>query len=62
MFSPPDILNQPVDQLVLHLKAMNFIKLLNFPFPTPPCPEQIKAAEERLVYLGGLKILNKVNF
>jgi len=53
-FSPPEILNKPIEQLVLHLKSMNFSKLANFPFPTPPEADQIASAEQTLERLGAL--------
>ncbi|KAI1729935.1 helicase associated domain (HA2) domain-containing protein [Ditylenchus destructor] len=54
-FSPPEILCTPIEQLVLHLKSMKFMKLRNFPFPTPPDEERICIAEERLTHLGALE-------
>lgn len=53
-FSRPEILDKPADQLVLHLKSMNIVKVVNFPFPSPPDPEALLAAEERLIRLGAL--------
>ncbi|XP_005106554.1 probable ATP-dependent RNA helicase DHX37 [Aplysia californica] len=54
-FSPPEISRRPVEDLVLQMKSMRIDKVLNFPFPTPPDPEQIKAAETVLVSLGALR-------
>ncbi|XP_011410152.2 PREDICTED: probable ATP-dependent RNA helicase DHX37 [Amphimedon queenslandica] len=53
-FSEPDVTQQPVDGLVLQMKAMNIIKVINFPFPTPPSKEALKAAEDLLVHLGAI--------
>ncbi|KAK6050413.1 helicase protein, partial [Cooperia oncophora] len=53
-FSRPEILDKPADQLVLHLKSMNIVKVINFPFPSPPNSDTLEAAEERLVKLGAL--------
>ncbi|XP_041347782.1 probable ATP-dependent RNA helicase DHX37 [Gigantopelta aegis] len=53
-FSPPEITRRPVDDLVLQMKDMNINKVINFPFPTPPDIEQIKAAEKLLTALGAL--------
>ncbi|CAJ0599569.1 unnamed protein product [Cylicocyclus nassatus] len=53
-FSRPEILDKPADQLVLHLKSMNIVKVVNFPFPSAPDPETLEAAELRLVKLGAL--------
>ena len=44
-FSEPDITQQPVEDLVLQMKAMNIVKVTNFPFPTPPTTEALKARE-----------------
>ncbi len=54
-FSKPDILRRPVEDLVLQMKSMGLIKVRNFPFPTPPDPEQLEAAERRLLALGALR-------
>lgn len=58
-FSTPEILNKPIEQLVLFLKCMGFAKLNNFPFPTPPRPDQISHAENQLVRLGAITHKNK---
>ncbi|KHN78667.1 Putative ATP-dependent RNA helicase rha-2, partial [Toxocara canis] len=55
-FSVPEILNKPVDQLVLHMKSMNIIKVSNFPFPTRPDRDALEEAEKRLIRLGALEI------
>ena len=60
--SIPEIMNKPLEQLVLLLKSMNFAKLINFPFPTPPKTDQINAAETKLVRIGALTLQNKVCF
>ncbi|CAD5215627.1 unnamed protein product [Bursaphelenchus xylophilus] len=54
-FPPPEILHKPIDQVVLHLKAMNIKKVGNFPFPTPPEKDQIQMAEERLRKVGAVE-------
>jgi ATP-dependent RNA helicase DHX37/DHR1 len=59
-FSTPEILNKPIEQLVLFLKSLGFIKIVNFPFPTPPKPDQISEAENRLMRLGAITYKNKV--
>ncbi|XP_033747918.1 probable ATP-dependent RNA helicase DHX37 isoform X2 [Pecten maximus] len=53
-FSPAEITRRPVDDLVLQMKDMNIDKVMNFPYPTQPDPEQLKAAERLLVSLGAL--------
>ncbi|KAK0415276.1 hypothetical protein QR680_011864 [Steinernema hermaphroditum] len=55
-FAMPEILNKPVDQLVLHMKSMNIVRVANFPFPTPPDPDQLEIAEKRLLKLDALKV------
>ncbi|XP_050408346.1 probable ATP-dependent RNA helicase DHX37 [Patella vulgata] len=54
MFSPPEICRRPVDDLLLQMKEMNIDKVQNFPYPTPPDIEQLKAAESLLLSLGAL--------
>uniref|UniRef100_A0A0K0DDJ3 RNA helicase n=1 Tax=Angiostrongylus cantonensis TaxID=6313 RepID=A0A0K0DDJ3_ANGCA len=58
-FSRPEILNKPPDQLVLHLKSMNIVKVVNFPFPSAPDSEALEAAEKRLTKLGALEVTTK---
>ncbi|KAK3084248.1 hypothetical protein FSP39_010668 [Pinctada imbricata] len=53
-FSPPEITRRPVDDLVLQMKDMSIDKVINFPFPTPPDVEQVRAAEKLLISLGAL--------
>jgi ATP-dependent RNA helicase DHX37/DHR1 len=59
VFSPPEILNKPVDQLVLQMKSMNIVKVANFPFPTSPDADSLQVAEQRLVRLGALEVSTK---
>uniref|UniRef100_A0A8C6YD90 Activating signal cointegrator 1 complex subunit 3 n=1 Tax=Naja naja TaxID=35670 RepID=A0A8C6YD90_NAJNA len=54
-FSAPEITKRPVDDLILQMKALNIEKVINFPFPTPPSSDALKAAEELLIALGALK-------
>ncbi|XP_062585377.1 probable ATP-dependent RNA helicase DHX37, partial [Saccostrea cucullata] len=56
MFSPAEITRRPVDDLILQMKDMNIDKVINFPYPTPPDAEQIKAAEKLLISLGALAV------
>uniref|UniRef100_A0A1I7UR85 RNA helicase n=1 Tax=Caenorhabditis tropicalis TaxID=1561998 RepID=A0A1I7UR85_9PELO len=53
-FADPEILSKPADQLVLHLKSMNIVKVVNFPFPSAPDEKMLEAAEKRLCQLGAL--------
>ncbi|XP_065192083.1 probable ATP-dependent RNA helicase DHX37 [Sycon ciliatum] len=55
-FSPPEIIHRPVDDLYLQLKNMHIVKVENFPFPTPPPADSIKAAEQLLISLGALEL------
>nr|XP_011412430.2 probable ATP-dependent RNA helicase DHX37 [Crassostrea gigas] len=55
-FSPAEITRRPVDDLILQMKDMNIEKVVNFPYPTPPDIEQIKAAENLLISLGALAV------
>ncbi|XP_063237576.1 probable ATP-dependent RNA helicase kurz [Bacillus rossius redtenbacheri] len=54
-FEVPEIQRKPVDDLVLQMKAMNIHKVVNFPFPTPIDPVQLRSAERRLTLLGALE-------
>ena len=54
-FAPPEMTMRPVDDLFLHMKDLGIDKVINFPFPTPPSTEALKAAEKLLLSLGALK-------
>ncbi|KJH48716.1 helicase protein [Dictyocaulus viviparus] len=58
-YSRPEILNKPPDQLVLHLKSMNIVKVVNFPFPSTPDTDALEAAEKRLIKLGALEVTKR---
>lgn len=58
-FSPPEIQRIPADDVLLQMKALGIDRVVNFPFPSPPDSETLKAAEQRLVLLGALQDLNK---
>ncbi|KAF1791204.1 P-loop containing nucleoside triphosphate hydrolase [Phytophthora cactorum] len=56
-FSSPEILCQPIDDLVLQMKAMgihNVLQFPQFPFPTPPDRQAVKNALATLVNLGAV--------
>jgi len=53
-FSPPEILNIPIEAVVLQMKSMAINKIESFPFPTPPDPLAIKSALNTLVNIGAL--------
>ncbi|KAJ8043055.1 putative ATP-dependent RNA helicase DHX37 [Holothuria leucospilota] len=54
-FDPPEITRRPVDDLVLQMKDMGIDKVVNFPFPSPPDEEALKASERLLLSLGALE-------
>ncbi|KAL1440635.1 hypothetical protein MTO96_009193 [Rhipicephalus appendiculatus] len=58
-FTPPEITRRPVEDLVLQMKAMNIDKVVNFPYPSPPDKEALKAAEKKLILMGALEELPK---
>uniref|UniRef100_A0A915KVV0 Helicase-associated domain-containing protein n=1 Tax=Romanomermis culicivorax TaxID=13658 RepID=A0A915KVV0_ROMCU len=60
-FSRPEILEKPIDDLVLLMKNMNISNVENFPFPTAPSKKSLKSAEERLLKLGALESCQKVD-
>ncbi|XP_063965098.1 probable ATP-dependent RNA helicase DHX37 [Lytechinus pictus] len=54
-FDPAEITRRPVDDLILQMKDMGIDKVVNFPFPTCPDEESLKAAERLLISLGALE-------
>lgn len=68
----PRILQRPVEDVLLQMKSMNIDNVVNFPFPTRPSLDALKAAEKKLILLGALddskiktagpKDMNKVEF
>ncbi|KAI9918342.1 hypothetical protein PsorP6_012060 [Peronosclerospora sorghi] len=53
-FSSPEILCQPIADLVLQMKAMGIHHVLHFPFPTPPERQAVKNALTTLIHLGAI--------
>lgn len=53
-FSSPEILCQPIEDLVLQMKAMGIHNVLQFPFPTPPERQAVQNALATLVNLGAI--------
>ena len=51
-FALPEVITRPLEDVVLRMKSMHIRNVLNFPFPTPPDPQQIKAALKLLSDLG----------
>ncbi|TDH74401.1 hypothetical protein CCR75_005206 [Bremia lactucae] len=54
MFSTPEILCHPIDDLVLQMKAMGIHHVSQFPFPTPPDRQAVHQALQTLVNLGAV--------
>lgn len=50
----PRILQKPVEDVLLQMKSMNIDNVINFPFPTRPSIDSLKAAEKKLILLGAL--------
>ena len=57
--SEAEIQKMPIDGVVLQMKSMFIDNVVNFPFPTPPNRDDLKQAEQRLVYLNALENSNK---
>jgi ATP-dependent RNA helicase DHX37/DHR1 len=51
-FALPEVLNRPLEDVVLAMKAMKVANVSNFPFPTPPDRSQIDAALKLLANIG----------
>ncbi|KAF8917814.1 P-loop containing nucleoside triphosphate hydrolase protein [Mucidula mucida] len=47
-FSQPEILQMPIEGVVLQMKAMHIDAVVNFPFPTPPERQTLQKAEKVL--------------
>ena len=54
-FSEPEIRRKPVEDLILQMKDLGIDRIANFPFPTPPEPVAVMAAENLLIQLGALE-------
>ncbi|KAF9583171.1 putative ATP-dependent RNA helicase DHR1 [Lunasporangiospora selenospora] len=57
--SEAEIQKMPIDGIVLQMKSMYIDNVVNFPFPTPPDREDLKQAEQRLIFLNALENSNK---
>jgi ATP-dependent RNA helicase DHX37/DHR1 len=55
-FSDPEILNIPIDGMVLQLKSMGIHDVLNFPFPTIPEVESIQSALNLLQNIAAMEV------
>ena len=51
----PEVLREPLDSLVLVMKAMGIRRVRQFPFPTPPEEDSLRRAEQLLLRLGAVK-------
>ncbi|KAG7443024.1 P-loop containing nucleoside triphosphate hydrolase protein [Guyanagaster necrorhizus] len=54
-FSQPEILQMPIEGVVLQMKTMHIDAVINFPFPTPPERQTLQKAEKILTHLAALK-------
>eukprot|EP00884_Botryococcus_braunii_P019188 jgi/Botrbrau1/5953/Bobra.0366s0123.1 len=52
--APPEILVTPLEGVLLSMRAMGIDKVINFPYPSPPEREALRAAEQCLADLGAL--------
>lgn len=59
-FSDAEILNTPIEGIVLQMKSMNIHTIVNFPFPTPPDRTALADAERLLATLGALDAHGKI--
>lgn len=55
LFSEPELKRKPIEDLVLQMKDLGIDRIVNFPFPTPPEPEAVRASEQLLIRLGALE-------
>ena len=55
LFSPPDLLAQPLEGVALRLKALGVDRPAAFPFPSPPPRAAMEEAERALTRLGALE-------
>lgn len=53
-FSPPEIYNIALEGVVLLLKSIGVDNVTNFPFPSPPDPSSLVAAERCLINLSAI--------
>ncbi|KAJ3230656.1 ATP-dependent RNA helicase dhx37 [Chytriomyces hyalinus] len=60
-FSRPEMLRVPIEGVVLQMKSMGISNVLNFPFPTPPGRDNLRAGETLLVHLGAVERSSEVS-
>lgn len=56
-FALPEVLTRPLEDVVLAMKAMSIKNVSQFPFPTPPNQNQLRAAVGLLANLGCVDLL-----
>ena len=54
-FPPPEIVQRPLDDLVVWMKSFGIDEIRNFPFVTPPDAQMLVNAESLCVKLGALE-------
>ena len=52
--TPPEISNTPLESVVLLIKSLGVDKISNFPFPSPPDPASLSAANDCLTALSAV--------
>jgi ATP-dependent RNA helicase DHX37/DHR1 len=53
-FALPRLLTEPMEDIVLQMKAMGITDVLAFPFPTPPSSAALASAHTLLTHLGAI--------
>lgn len=53
-WTDPEIKKAPLEGVILQMKAMGITQVSNFPYPTPPDRDRLRAAEKLLTYLGAI--------
>jgi ATP-dependent RNA helicase DHX37/DHR1 len=56
LFTQPEILRKPVEDLILQMKDLGIDRIINFPFPTSLNSDDIENGEKLLIQLGALTI------
>lgn len=55
-FSDPEIMNTPLENVILHLKNIGIKDILQFPFPTRPSSENLRLSLQNLVKIKALEL------
>ncbi len=55
-YSEPEILNMPLDAVILHLKAAGIEDVAKFPYPTRPKASQLNKALTNLLNIGAVAV------